>query len=77
MRKITIILLFPAWITKDHDWIPAGKIKIYFDMIMGVCFEIWGKAYEGRLGPTLSVGPNIRLIITVRCQLWSLQGPFH
>ena len=28
---------------------------------MGACFEIRGKAYGGRLGPTLSVGPIIRL----------------
>ena len=45
MRTITTS---PAWITKDHDWIPAGKIKIDFDMIMGVCFEIRGKAYLGK-----------------------------
>ena len=31
-------------------------------MIMGDSFEIRGKAYEGRLGPTLTVGPIIRLI---------------
>ena len=35
-------------------------------MIMGVCFEIRGKAYEGRLGPTLAVGPNIRLVLKVK-----------
>ena len=41
---------------------------MYFDMIMGVCFEIRGKAYGGRLGPTLtlSVGPNIRLDLDER-----------
>ena len=51
-----------AWITKDHDWILSGKIKLYFDMIMGDSFEIRGQADGGRLGPTLTVGPIIRLI---------------
>ena len=32
-------------------------------MFMGDLFEIRGKSYGGRLGPTLSVGPNIRLCI--------------
>ena len=62
MRTITKWLLFPAWITKDHDWIPAGKITLYFDMIMDDWFGIRGKSYGGRLGPTLTVGPNIRLL---------------
>ena len=39
-----------------------SKIKFYFDVIMGVCFEIRGESYGGSLGPTLSVGLNIRLI---------------
>ena len=38
-----------------------GKIKFYFNMISGVHFEIRGISYGGRLGPTLTVGPNIRL----------------
>ena len=29
---------------------------------MGDSFEIRGKAYEGRLGPIPTVGPNIRLV---------------
>ena len=34
-------------------------------MILGVRFEIRGISYGGRLGPTLTVGPNIRLDIRV------------
>ena len=47
--------------TKDHDGILPGKIKFYFDMILGVRFEIRGISYGGRLGQTLTVEPNIRL----------------
>ena len=37
-------------------------VRYNFAMFMGDLFEIRGKRYGGRLGSTLSVGPNIRLM---------------
>ena len=48
-------MLFPAWITQDYDGILPGKIKFYFDMILGVRFAIRGISYGRRLGPALSL----------------------
>ena len=56
------ILLSPTRITNIHDDILCGKIEFYFYDVLGDYFEIRDKPYGGSSGPTLTVGPNIRLI---------------
>ena len=36
-------------------------VRFYFHDVLGPFFEILDKPYGGNLGPTLTVGPNIRL----------------
>ena len=44
-------------------FIICGKIYFYFHDVLGACLEIRNEPYRGSLGPTLTVGPNIRLHI--------------
>ena len=37
------------------------RFYFYFHDVLGACFEIRDEPYGGRLVPTLTVGPNIRL----------------
>ena len=49
-------------ISNVHDDILCGKILFYFHDVLGDYFKIRDEPYGGSLGPTLTVGHNIRLL---------------